>query len=147
MYTYWKGSGKVELHPVIKKLQWKNEDKPVLVLNPPAAYKEVQGSFTGEVHHEAEVDEYEFVQAFGTSNVELKAYALEGLKGLKEGGLFWLCYPKKSSKIYRESNCSRETVATLLADEGYEPVRQIAIDEDWSALRFRKADEIKRKNR
>ncbi|MDI5787736.1 hypothetical protein PO124_02480 [Bacillus licheniformis] len=48
--------------------------------------------------------------------------------------------PEKSSKVYKGSDCSRDTVAGLLADQGYEPVRQIAIDEDWSALRFRKAE-------
>ncbi|KIL49293.1 hypothetical protein [Jeotgalibacillus soli] len=34
-------------------------------------------------------------------------------------------------------------MARLLADEGFEPVRQIAIDENWSALRFRKVEKIK----
>jgi hypothetical protein len=29
-------------------------------------------------------------------------------------------------------------------EEGYEPVRQIAIDDDWSALRFRKPEKIKK---
>ncbi|HMV90161.1 MAG TPA: hypothetical protein PKA40_11005, partial [Cyclobacteriaceae bacterium] len=30
-----------------------------------------------------------------------------------------------------------------LGKAGYEPVRMVAIDEDWSALRFRKAENIK----
>jgi hypothetical protein len=30
-----------------------------------------------------------------------------------------------------------------MGELGYEPVRMIAIDEDWSALRFRKAEFIK----
>jgi len=34
-----------------------------------------------------------------------------------------------------------------LADDGYEPVRQVAIDEDWSALRFRKVEQIKKMTR
>ena len=32
-------------------------------------------------------------------------------------------------------------------EAGYEPVRQVAIDEDWSALRFRKVEFIKTMNR
>ena len=28
-------------------------------------------------------------------------------------------------------------------EHGFEPVRQVAIDEDWSALRFRRAEHIK----
>jgi hypothetical protein len=31
----------------------------------------------------------------------------------------------------------------VLGDAGFEPVRQVAIDEDWSALRFRRVEYIK----
>jgi hypothetical protein len=63
---------------------------------------------------------------------------------VEDYGMFWLCYPKKSSKSYKGSDCSRENIAGMLANEGYEPVRQITIDEDWSALCFRKAEQIKK---
>jgi hypothetical protein len=49
-----------------------------------------------------------------------------------------------TSKAYKDSDCSRETVGVMLAEEGYEPVRQVAVDDDWSALRFRKVGEIKK---
>jgi len=62
---------------------------------------------------------------------------------LTNGGLLWLCYPKKSSKTYKGSDCSRETVGKLIADLNFEPVSQVAVDEDWSALRFRPVDQIK----
>jgi capsular polysaccharide biosynthesis protein len=35
---------------------------------------------------------------------------------IEDDGLLWLCYPKKTSKTYKGSDCSRESVATLLAD-------------------------------
>jgi hypothetical protein len=132
---------------VLKKLQFKDQGQPVLILSAPQAYDEVIRSFEGEVHRTAEVDSYDFVQIFGTSNEELVSLAKSAVKNLKDGGLLWLCYPKKSSKTYKGSDCSRDTVMYLLADEGYEPVRQIAIDEDWSALRFRKVEEIKKMTR
>ena len=34
-----------------------------------------------------------------------------------------------------------------MADAGFEPVRMIAIDEDWTAKRLRKAEYIKTMNR
>lgn len=132
-----------EISPVIKKLQFKDQGQPVLILNAPKAYDEVIASFTGEVHKGQKNDAYDFVQVFGTSNSELHTLAREGAKALVDDGLLWLCYPKKSSKVYKGSDCRRETVAGLLAEEGYEPVRQVAIDEDWSALRFRKPEKIK----
>jgi hypothetical protein len=47
-------------------------------------------------------DSYDFVQVFGTTNEDLQSLAQSAEKNLKEDGLFWLCYPKKSSKVYKE---------------------------------------------
>lgn len=132
-----------DFSPVIKKLQFKDRGQPVLILNAPKAYDEISASFSGEVHKEAKNKSYEFVQVFGISNSEIQSLAREAAKVIVEDGLFWLCYPKKASKVYKGSDCSRETVTLLIADEGYEPVRQVAIDEDWSALRFRPVEKIK----
>ncbi|MDQ0220993.1 DUF3052 domain-containing protein [Peribacillus cavernae] len=132
-----------EFSPVLKKLQFKDQGQPVLILNAPHAYDEVIASFLGEVHQVQNTEVYDFVQVFGTTNAELQTLARKASKAISEDGLLWLCYPKKSSKAFKGSDCSRETVTGLLADEGYEPVRQIAIDEDWSALRFRLVDKIK----
>jgi predicted CoA-binding protein len=132
-----------DIHPVIKKLQYKDKGQHVLIINAPKAYDEVITGFKGEVHINGVNEGYDFVQVFGTSNEELQTLAHSAEAYVKEDALFWLCYPKKSSKLYKGSDCSRETVTKLLKDEGYEPVRQIAIDEDWSALRFRKVENIK----
>lgn len=132
---------------IIKKLQLKDQSKPILILNAPKEYGEVIKALEAEVHKEIELDSYRFVQVFGSSNEEIQMYAKKGSVVVEEDGLLWLCYPKKSSKVYKGSNCSREIVATLLAEEGFEPVRQVAIDEDWSALRFRPVDKIKKMTR
>jgi len=42
---------------------------------------------------------------------------------------------------------NRDTGWATLGAAGYEPVRQVAIDEDWSALRFRKTEFIKAMSR
>lgn len=133
----------VEVSPVIKKLNFKDQGQPVLIINAPKSYDEIKAAFEGEVHTQPELETYDFVQVFGASNEELQTHAKKAVSYVKEDGLLWLCYPKKSSKTYKGSDCSRETVMYHLADEGYEPVRQVAIDEDWSALRFRRPDKIK----
>lgn len=132
-----------ETHPVLKKLNFKDLGQPVLILNAPKAYDEVIGAFHGKVHTEAVNDSYQFVQVFGTMNEELQTLGRKASTLVTEDGLLWLCYPKKSSKLYKGSDCSRETVTGMLSSEGYEPVRQIAIDDDWSALRFREVEKIK----
>ncbi len=129
---------------LVKKLNVKDQSKPFLVLNAPKAFDELRGEFTAVLHSEPEADHtYPFVMAFGATMEELKGVAGRAASAVEPGGLLWLCYPKKSSKLYKGSDCSRESVAPMLAGEGYEPVRQIAIDEDWSALRFKPAGDIK----
>lgn len=133
-----------EIHPILKKLQWKESGKAVLIVNAPKEYEEVVKAFEGRVDKEVTAETYSFVQVFGTTNEEVSILSKSVVPSLEEDALFWLCYPKKSSKVYKGSDCSRDTVAKVLAEEGFEPVRNIAIDEDWSALRFRKVEHIKK---
>lgn len=133
-----------EAAPVLKKLNFKDQGQPVLVINAPKSYDDIKAAFEGEVHQQARLAMYDFVQVFGSSNEELQSNAKNAVTYVKDDGLLWLCYPKKSSKTYKGSDCSRETVTGMLSEEGYEPVRQIAIDDDWSALRFRKPEKIKK---
>jgi hypothetical protein len=133
-----------EAAPVLKKLNFKDQGQSVLVINAPKSYDDIKAAFEGEVHQQAVLDMYDFVQVFGTSNEELQSNAKKAVAYVKDDGLLWLCYPKKSSKVYRGSDCSRDIVTGMLSEEGYEPVRQIAIDDDWSALRFRKPEKIKK---
>lgn len=50
-------------------------------------------------------------------------------------GLFWIVYPKQSSGIKTDVN--RDTLWQAVEKMGWRPVRQIAVDETWSAVRFR----------
>ncbi|MBM6616853.1 DUF3052 domain-containing protein [Bacillus suaedaesalsae] len=132
-----------EIHPILKKLNVKDLSKPILILNAPKEYQVMMASFDANIHTEIKDTTYSFVQLFGTSNEEIQELGFKATEVITEDGLLWLCYPKKSSKVYKGLNCSRDTVAPLLASQGYEPVRQVAVDEDWSALRFRLVTKIK----
>ncbi|MFE2102127.1 MULTISPECIES: hypothetical protein [unclassified Streptomyces] len=48
-----------------------------------------------------------------------------------------MAYPK-GGKLGTDLN--RDTLAAALSERGVRPVRQIAIDDIWSALRFRPGD-------
>jgi len=54
----------------------------------------------------------------------------------------WFAYPKGSSKKYT-SQINRDNGWAVLGKAGFEPVRMVAIDEDWSAVRFRRVEFIK----
>jgi len=52
----------------------------------------------------------------------------------------WISYPKRSSKV--ETDITRDVGWDVVYKAGLEGVTQIAIDDTWSALRFRPADRV-----
>ncbi|HHX79930.1 MAG TPA: hypothetical protein GX692_02580 [Acholeplasmataceae bacterium] len=87
-------------------------------------------------------DTIDFVLVFVKSGEEISQYSELILPKIKDDGIVWFAYPKKSSKKYKVA-ISRDIGWETLGDYNFEPVRQISIDEDWSALRFRKVEFIK----
>ncbi len=57
--------------------------------------------------------------------------------------LLWFAYPKGASIKYT-CDFNRDDGWDALRESGFDSVRQIAIDGDWSALRFRRTEFIKR---
>lgn len=67
---------------------------------------------------------------------------ITGIRALDGDGHLWLCYPKGTSKKYK-SDINRTKTWEVFAPFEFEPVSQISVDEDWSAMRFRHVDSIK----
>jgi hypothetical protein len=88
-----------------------------------------------EVTHQLD-GTFDFVLAFAHSQEELNTLVPKILLTLKDATIFWVAYPKKSSKI--KSDLNRDQGWQILHEAGYEGVSLIAIDETWSAMRFRK---------
>lgn len=61
------------------------------------------------------------------------------------GGRLWCAYPKKSGAL--AADIDRDHGWEPLHEAGFLPVSQVAIDADWSALRFRRREEIARLTR
>jgi hypothetical protein len=82
-----------------------------------------------------------FAIAFVSTPEQVEA-AAGRLAGAAEGdATLWMAAPKASSKRYR-CEFNRDTGWAALGGAGFEPVRQVAIDEDWSALSFRRVEYI-----
>ncbi|GAB4409677.1 MAG: hypothetical protein OHK0053_36490 [Microscillaceae bacterium] len=58
----------------------------------------------------------------------------------------WFAYPKGTAKKYR-CDFNRDTGWEALGQAGFEGVRQVAIDQEWSALRFRRVAFIQKMTR
>ena len=83
-----------------------------------------------------------FALAFATAQAEVDRLA-KLLSAKAEGdALLWFAYPKGTSKKY-QCDFNRDTGWCVLKSAGFDTVRAVAIDEDWSALRFRRVEFIK----
>jgi hypothetical protein len=65
---------------------------------------------------------------------ELAATAAAAIDAARQDRLTWIAYPK-SGQLGTDLN--RDVLREILAPAGIQPVRQVAIDDIWSALRFR----------
>ncbi len=90
----------------------------------------------------AEAADTAFSLAFVTKQKEIDSLVPAIAKKLKGDAVVWFAYPKGSSKKYK-SEINRDSGWKPMGEAGFEPVRMVAIDEDWSALRFRRAEFIK----
>jgi hypothetical protein len=88
---------------------------------------------------------YLFVQFFATRMAEIEKSIPGLLQRVAPGAVFWITYPKKTAGI--DSDLSRDILAAAMMDKGWRPVSIIALDEVWSALRFRPIADVKSKKK
>ncbi|MGY2732526.1 hypothetical protein [Sphingomonas sp. UYP23] len=81
-----------------------------------------------------------FILAFVSGAQQVAEVLPEILPHYARGNALWFAYPKKSGRL--RSDISRDEGWDAVHRADLLPVTQIAIDEDWSALRFRYRDEI-----
>lgn len=127
---------------LFKKLSLKAH-RAIVVLNAPKEFEAALSAMSGiaVLRDFDAADGVTFSIAFATTLDHVAAYA-KALSGRPGDIAAWCAYPKGSSKRYT-CEFNRDTGWAALGHAGFEPVRQIAIDEDWSALRFRRVENIK----
>ena len=130
---------------IFKKLNFK-ESHEAVVLHAPLSFQANLTAMAGLTNIQAELSAagpVEFCLAFVTKPEEVDRLARALAPKLAGDSIVWFAYPKGSSKRYA-CEFNRDTGWAVLGQLGLEPVRQVAIDEDWSALRFRKVEYIKK---
>jgi hypothetical protein len=133
--------------PLFSKLNLKDHTQIVVMDAPPSFETELAklGSVR-VIRNPAEVATVEFALAFATTQEELDT-ASKSLSARAHGdAVVWLAYPKGTSKRYK-CEFNRDSGWGVLRAAGFETVRQVAIDEDWSALRFRRVEYVKSRTR
>jgi hypothetical protein len=76
------------------------------------------------------------VIAFAANATELDELREPVLAGARRDALTWIAYPKAGQL---GTDLNRDSLAERMRAEGVRPVRQVALDAVWSALRFRPA--------
>jgi len=133
---------------IFSKLNYK-EGKTIYVLNYPETFVKALNTLSSEIEVLKEInpnDRIDFILLFTTSKRELEDFVKSVNPCLNGDTVFWLAYPKGTSKKYK-CDFNRDTSWEMLAPYDMLPVRQISIDDDWSALRFRKKEFIKKLSR
>ena len=128
------------------KLNLKDQAE-IVVLNAPASFEPELKSLKGvTVRRDAKGGDFDFSLAFVMTQKEVDTLAPQVAKKAKGDAVVWFAYPKGSSKKYK-SQINRDSGWAVMGKAGFEPVRMVAIDEDWSAVRFRRVEFIKTMNR
>lgn len=132
--------------PLFKKLNFKDQEE-ILVLNAPESFESELQMLDGvDVVREAKrIKSISFAIYFATTLKGVKA-AAKTLSKAPGDPVIWFAYPKGTSKKY-DCEFNRDNGWDALGQAGFEGVRQVAIDEDWSALRFRRVEHVKSLNR
>ena len=129
-----------------EKLNLKDQAE-IVVLNAPASFEPELKSLKGvTVRRDAKGGDIGFSLAFVMTQKEVDTLVPQVAKRAKGDAIVWFAYPKGSSKKYK-SQINRDNGWAVMGSAGFEPVRMVAIDEDWSAVRFRRVEFIKTMNR
>lgn len=129
--------------PLFNKLNWKGQSG-IVVLNAPEGFQHELDALQGvTVHCDADgLERVEFALAFVMTNAELQAAADAILAKAQGDAVVWFAYPKGTSRRYK-CEFNRDSGWAPLGAAGFETVRQVAVDEDWSALRFRRVEFVR----
>ncbi len=128
---------------IFQKLNLKAQ-REIAVFNVPASFEAELAQLKGikilrDVRKPTAI---QFALAFVMQQSELNRLSRIIADGSEGDALLWFAYPKASSKRY-SCDFNRDTGWQVIRKAGFDSVRQVAIDEDWSALRFRRVEYVK----
>jgi hypothetical protein len=134
--------------PLFKKLNVGTHTR-IVVLDAPASFGPELAALQGVEVQRQLSGPCGFAMAFVVTQPQCDAASTQLAAACPGDAVLWMVYPKGTSKKYK-CEFNRDNGWAVLGAAGFEPVRLVAVDEDWSALRFRRVAFIKtltRRNR
>jgi hypothetical protein len=130
------------LETLLEKLQLKDE-KNILIQGLPSSVEKqfIRLNFAKSVTPLLRSRRIDFALVFAVNKKQLTDILHDVLPALAENAKFWIAYPKVTSKI--ASDLTRDSNWECLEKFGLDSVSQIAMDNVWTAMRFKKKELIK----
>src|SRR4051812_45186395 len=130
---------------LFKKLNHKEQE--IIIINAPdefkpemLALKKTGNKVTGLSNTDiSSLKEITFIVSFVKTKSETEKIVTAFDKKLMQDAVVWFAYPKGTSKKYK-AEINRDNGWESLGKKGFDTVRSVAIDEDWTGLRFRKIE-------
>ncbi len=131
----------MHVSPLFRKLNL-GAGTAIHVLDAPASFDAELALLAGVTVKRSVRGESAFALAFVVTQRQLDTASTLLATACAGDAVLWMAYPKGTSRRYR-CEFDRDSGWGVLAASGFEPVRVVAIDEDWSALRFRRVEYIR----
>jgi hypothetical protein len=128
------------MKPVGRKLGM-NPGMRALIIAPPRGYLKLPAPLSdSHTVSSRAAGNYSFVQVFVRRLSEISRFARRLSKHAAQNALVWISYPKRTSKV--KGTLRRDVIREAMSAAGWRAVSIVAIDQVWSALRFRPAGQV-----
>jgi hypothetical protein len=123
--------------PVLAKLRYRSGMR-ICVLDAPSGFAAEVARLPRSIERAPTLrGSFDLVHFFATRRSQIVRSVGKLRKALVPDGILWISYPKGDAL---GTDLKRDVLHSLLAEAGLACVAQVAIDEVWSAMRFKLAD-------
>jgi len=138
------GPDRTGLSPLAKKLRL-NADHSLAALNVPDSYIALLAPGPRNVAKQVQPGQsFDAVVLFVKDVDELQRLGPGAIAAAKANGLLWIAYPKGGKTVGATDLpatpwwVQRDVLGDVTSAKGYRPVSFVAVDDTWTALRFKK---------
>lgn len=131
---------------LLEKLQYA-EQKNLLIQGLPSSIEKqfAKLAFAKNVTPLLRSRKIDFALVFAVNVNQLSGILRDVLPALHNEGVFWIAYPKSTSKI--STDLSRACSWDCILNQGFEPHHEVALDHVWTAARFTRKESTVLKTR
>jgi hypothetical protein len=119
---------------LIQKLGLKDGAKAIVVMPPVNYAKLTSGAAIGQRTAAPAAGEFDFIHVFVRDEASLGVKLRKLEPRLADGGMLWVSWPKKTSKMFVD--LTEDGIRKHCLPMGLVDVKVCAVDEDWSGLKL-----------